>query len=84
MGVSRVGVRLRAGCVVEVGLYLLVGGFNLWCLGEFALGVVGWSAGGAVDLVVSVGFLLVVLVGSVGSASELALASVSALGLVLV
>ena len=73
-------------------MYLLVGGFNLWCLGEFALGVVVWSAGGVVDLVMSVELSLVVLVGSVGSASELALASVlelalasvSALGLVLV
>ena len=61
VGVSRVGVRLR-GCVVGVGLYLLVGGFGLRCLS-----VVGVSAGGAVELL---------LVGSrlKGSASELAFA----------
>ena len=61
VGVSRVGVRLR-GCVVGVGLCLLVGGFGLRCLS-----VVGVSAGGAVELL---------LVGSrlKGSASELAFA----------
>ena len=63
VGVSRVGVRLR-GCVVGVGLYLLVGGFGLRCLS-----VGGVSAGGAVELL---------LVGSrlKGSASELAFAVV--------
>ena len=61
VGVSRVGVRLR-GCVVGVGLCLLVGSFGLRCLS-----VVGVSAGGAVELL---------LVGSrlKGSASELAFA----------
>ena len=57
VGVSRVGVRLR-GCVVGVGLCLLVGNFGLRCLS-----VVGVSASTAVELL---------LVGSGGSESELA------------
>ena len=61
VGVSRVGVRLR-GCVVGVGLCLLVGSFGLRCLS-----VVGVSASAAVELL---------LVGSGGSASELASALV--------
>ena len=61
VGVSRVGVRLR-GCVVGVGLCLLVGSFGLRCLS-----VVGVSASTAVELL---------LIGSGGSASELASALV--------
>ena len=89
VGASRVGVRLLAGCVVGctgvgVDLCLLVGGFNLWCLGEFVFRAAGWSVSGSADSVVFVGLPLVVVVGSVGPASELAPESVSALGLVVV